>query len=217
MDRADPGRQGWPPFADFRRARLRQAKTRRRDAPPIADGPKRDGANLEGIAPDFGATRFYRGSRAKMHRVFLKPPAPSMRRGLGDAMESGFAADSEPSRQARAKVRCQAGTGPGRSPWHWGANGAPRRRRSFGVMRSAVPCLPTLTAEVRLGDGKPVSFSTGRGGGSKSGGSASKGTGSTLSREWKRGRMRLKPAAPGGGTWGIPVKLTAAIEKELVP
>ena len=44
-----------------------------------------------------------------------------------------------------------------------------------------------------------ASFSTGRAGGLKSGGSASKRTGSALSGELKGRRMRLKPAA----IWGM--------------
>jgi hypothetical protein len=46
-----------------------------------------------------------------------------------------------------------------------------------------------------------ASFSTGRAGGLKSGGSTSKRTGSALSGELKGSRMRLKPAA----IWGLPV------------
>src|SRR6202035_5267606 len=51
-------------------------------------------------------------------------------------------------------------------------------------------------------DGSP-SFSKGRGGGSKSDGSASKRPGSALSGERKGSRMRLKPTA----IWGMSVKI----------
>jgi hypothetical protein len=48
---------------------------------------------------------------------------------------------------------------------------------------------------------RPASFSTGRGGGSKSDRSASKRTGFALSGERKGSRMRVKPTA----IWGMSV------------